>query len=214
VDAAPGASHGPARVRLPQRPMGSRLSFGHVATIIAGLLAAVLSYAALRSGSNVEVALARGPLQAHQVVHSGSFRFEAMELPESAPQGFLTRKELARYEGGTILVSVPKGAVVTTAMLEKKGEAKPLEVPVPVEAVPTALAVGDLVDLGVPTARAGDEPLILRAQVTWIDAKPLAPTVSVNLSDESWRRFLTAPASAKWRVAIVRGARPAGATGG
>jgi hypothetical protein len=203
MSAAPGPSPASGPARLPQRPIGSRLSTGHLATIISGLLAAALSYAVLRGGSNIEVAVAATNLQSRQTITEESFRFESMRLPSSAAKGFVTRKDAAAYRGGSVLVSVPKGGLIASSMLAPRTKATVREVPVPVEAIPQGLAVGDLVDIGWPNSK-DKVPLIFGAKVTWIDPKPLSPSISVALDYHDATRYLTASGTGKLRIAILR----------
>ena len=205
MSAAPDPSIPQGAARLPQRPIGGRLSTGHLATIIAGVLAAVLSYTVLRGGSNVEVAVAARDLRSRETITGDSFGFQSMRLPSSAARGFVTRKSAAAYRGGAVLVPVPKGGLIASSMLASKSKATVREVPVPVEAIPQGLQIGDLVDIGWPNSR-DRVPLIFGAKVTWIDPKPLSPSISVALDYQDATRYLTASGTGKLRIAILRDA--------
>jgi hypothetical protein len=205
MSAAPGPSLPSGAARLPQRPIGGRLSTGHLATIIAGVLAAILSYTVLRGGSSVEVAVAARDLQSRETITGDSFAFQSLRLPSSAARGFVTRNSVAAYRGGSILVPVAKGGLVASSMLAPKSKATVREVPVPVEVIPQGLQIGDLVDIGWPNSR-DKAPLIFGAKVTWIDPKPLSPSISVALDFQDATRYLTASGTGKLRIAILRDA--------
>jgi hypothetical protein len=205
MNVAPGSAPLPAPARLPKRPIGSRLSSGHVATIIAGVLAAILSYTVLRGGSSIDLAVASRNLQARETITAGSFAFRSLRLPGDAVKGFVTRKDVEAYRGGAILVSLPKGSLVATSMLAPKGKAQMREVPVPVEAIPQGLAVGDLVDIGWPNSK-DPEPLIFSARVRSIDPRPLSSSISVDLDYQDSNRYLSASGTGKLRIAVVHDA--------
>jgi hypothetical protein len=204
---APGSAPLPAPSRLPQRPIGSRLSTGHIATIVAGVLAAILSYTVLRGGSSVELAVASRNLQSRETITPGSFTFRSLRLPGNAVEGFVTRKDLDEYRDGAILVSVPKGSLIASSMLAPKARAQTREVPVPVEAIPQGLAVGDLVDIGWPNSK-DPEPLIFSARVRSIDSRPLSPSISVDLDYQDSNRYLSASGTGKLRIAVVHDVTP------
>jgi hypothetical protein len=199
---SPAAAPGRAPARLPQRPIGSRLSTGHIATIVAGVLAAILSYTVLRGGSSVDLAVASRDLQARETITSGSFALRSLRLPGDAVKGFVTRADLSEYRDGTILVSVPKGSLIASSMLAPKAKSQTREVPVPVEAIPQGLAVGDLVDIGWPNSK-DPEPLIFSARVRSIDPRPLSPSISVDLDYQDSNRYLSASGTGKLRIAVV-----------
>ena len=202
---APGSAPIPAAARLPQRPIGSRLSTGHVATIVAGVLAAILSYTVLRGGSSVDLAVASRDLQARETITPGSFTFRSLRLPGDAVKGFLTRRDAEAYRDGAVLVSLPKGSLVATSMVAPKGKAQTREVPVPVEAIPQGLSVGDLVDIGWPNSK-DPEPLIFSARVRSINPNPLSPSISVDLDYQDSNRYLGASGTGKLRIAVVHDA--------
>jgi hypothetical protein len=210
---ASGSAPVPTPARLPQRPIGSRLSTGHIATIVAGVLAAILSYTVLRGGATVDLAVASRDLQARETIVPGSFSFRSLRLPDDAAKGFVTRESLGAYRDGTILVAVSKGSLVSASMLAPRGKAQTREVPVPVEAIPQGLAVGDLVDIGWPNSK-GPEPLIFSARVRSIDPRPLSPSISVDLDYQDSNRYLSASGTGKLRIAVVHeaGSAPAPAS--
>lgn len=149
-----GSPHHPAR--LPRRPIGARLSAGHLLTLITGIVAAVLTYAALRGGGALEVAVAARPLAAGAPLTSDAFRFQTMRLPAEAAQSLLTRRDAAAYERGAMVVSVPEGGIVARSMVASEIDARLRDVPVVVDSVPAGLAPGDRVDVALP-ARPGDD---------------------------------------------------------
>jgi hypothetical protein len=203
MSAAPGPSLPAGTARLPQRPIGGRLSTGHLATIIAGVLAAILSYAVLRGGSNVEVAIAARDLRSHETITGDSFGFQSIRLPSSAARSFVTRQSAAAHQGGSMLVPVGKGGLIASSMLAPRSKATVREVPVPVEVIPQGLQIGDLVDIGWPNS-SDKVPLIFGARVTWIDPKPLSPSISVALDYQDATRYLTASGTGRLRIAILR----------
>lgn len=117
MGAAPTTTPPTGHTRLPQRPIGGRISTGHVVTIVIGLVAAVLTYSVLRGGSSVDVAFANHELRPHEVITEGSFRFESIRLPASARDRVLTRSAAAGVEGGRILVKAADGALITPSMV-------------------------------------------------------------------------------------------------
>ncbi|MGH2720816.1 MAG: SAF domain-containing protein [Actinomycetota bacterium] len=204
--------------RLPQRPIGGRISTGHVATIVIGLVAAVLTYAVLRGGSSVDVAFAADALRANDVITPDLFRFESLRLPAAARDKVLTRAGLADVQGGRILVRTEKGAMITTNMVT--GDRLPTirRVPLPVESV-SDLRKGDLVEVGMPAGAPADperegELLFRVAEVVCADAgKPFNQVLYVEVPASESRIAVNLPSTGKVKVALITdpdGFRPAG----
>ena len=165
MTAVPGKVRDPAPPRLPQRPIGSRLSFGHLAILLVGVVAAVLTYAVLRGGSTVEVTVAARPLAAGDVVEASSFRYETLRLPKGSG-GLLTKADAAAAVkvGDRMAVPVDKGALVARSMVAAPNQAEQLLLPVLVESLPEGIARYSRVDVAIP-AKPG--PPVLSGVTVW-----------------------------------------------
>jgi hypothetical protein len=218
MGAAPTTTPPTGHTRLPQRPIGGRISTGHVATIVIGLVAAVLTYSVLRGGSSVDVAFAAEQLRANDVITPETFRFESLRLPAAARQKVLIRADLADVQGGRVLVSTEKGALITTNMVTDDRLPTIRRVPLPVDSV-ADLRKGDLVEVGMPAgaqadaARKGD--LLFRvAEVACADvSKPFNQVLYVEVPASESRIAVNLPTTGKVKVALITdpdGVRPAG----
>lgn len=159
MGAAPTPTPPTGPTRLPQRPIGGRISTGHVVTIVIGLVAAVLTYAVLRGGSSVDVAFASGELRPNEVITDKSFRFESIRLPAAARDRILTRSGATSVKGGRVLVHAAEGALITPSMVTGNPRGAMVSQGLPVEAVRPDLRVGDQVRVGVPGTK--DDQIVL-----------------------------------------------------
>lgn len=139
-------------VAAPRRSIFSRLSFGHVLMIVAGLLAFVLNIALLRGGdSTVDVAVARASLDAGSRLSIGDLAFDA--IPDDSPliDRMVERNAVEPLLGQVLTRPVAAGAPVLADDLRpvaapESGRALSIPIP-PNQAVAGDLARGDRVDV-------------------------------------------------------------------
>lgn len=195
MGAAPSTTPPTGPTRLPQRPIGGRISTGHVATLVIGVAAAVLTYAVLRGGSSVEAAFAAHVLRPNEEITDKSFRFESMRLPASARDQVLTRAGVARFKGGRILVQAEKGALVTMSMVTEENYDANRRVPLQVEDVPPDLRQGDLVEVGRPGKGTDDIIVLSRAATAWCAdvTKPFNQILYVYMPHSESKLFFGLP---------------------
>jgi hypothetical protein len=219
MSAAPATTPPTGTTRLAQRPIGGRISTGHVATIVIGLLAAVLTYSVLRGGSSIEVAFAAEDLEANDVIAAGTFRFESLRLPASAREHVLTRADAAGIEGRRILVGTRKGGLITTNMVTDSRLPAIRRVPLNVDQVAPDLRTGDLIEVGMPAGAqidaAGKGALLFSvAEVACADvSKPFNQVLHVFVPYTQSEAFLNASTAGKVKYALITdrdGGRPAG----
>src|SRR4051794_16026191 len=96
LDAPPGARAG----ATPRRSVRSRVSAGHAITIVAGLVGALCTLAALRvSDHRVEVLVARRDLVPGTTIHADSFRTVRVDAGEGALAALVRAPEVDGLEG-------------------------------------------------------------------------------------------------------------------
>jgi len=140
-----------------RRPARSRLSKGHVVMLVTGLLAALLTYAALREATGVgtQVLVAAVDIPAGQT--AGAASFSTAEVKGPAATGLIAAGDLPRVAGQIAVVDIPRGALVTQQEL-RPAAAPPPEMAIPVDpdtipGGPKALSAGSRIDvLGVNQA--------------------------------------------------------------
>src|SRR3979411_3223735 len=105
---------GPGAGSPPQPAARRRMATGHVVMIVAGLLAAVLTYSVLRQAAGVgtEESVAADDIRAGQVVTPSMFATTNVKAPSPALSGILTPKEAAALSGQVAVVDIRKGQLV------------------------------------------------------------------------------------------------------
>ena len=93
----------PAPASGPRRPLLSRVSTGHVAMVLAGLVAVLLNLAVLRSdGASLAVATARTDLQPGTVLSEGSVTAVTLGDAAALRSGLVTMEAVAALYGSVI----------------------------------------------------------------------------------------------------------------
>jgi len=136
----------------PRRSIFSRLSFGHVLMIFAGLMAFILNVALLRGGDEtIDVAIARGSLDAGQRLALGDVDFQAVPLDSPLIGRMVASSDMEPLLGQVLTRPVAAGAPLLDEDLRPvaapdAGRAMSLPIP-PNQAVAGDLARGDRVDV-------------------------------------------------------------------
>jgi Flp pilus assembly protein CpaB len=136
----------------PRRSVFSRMSFGHVLMIFAGLMAFVLNVALLRGGDEtVDIAVARSGLDAGQRLSLGDLAFE--QIPAAIPLAdrLVVSSSVEPLLGQVLIRPVAAGAPLfgedlRPAAAPDSGRAMSIPIP-PNQAVAGDLARGDRVDV-------------------------------------------------------------------
>ncbi len=203
-----------------QRPSRSRLSLGHVAMVVAALLAGLLNYDLLRSRDRtVPVAVAAQPLSPGQPVSASSFTTTAVRVDPQVLATLLAPDAVGRVEGWVTAAPVAEGDLVRVSDLRAPAAAageRAMSLPVdPAHAAGGALAAGDrvdvisvgagtatyvLVDVGV-LAVGGGEPSALAVAGSF--------TVTLSVDDDEALRLAAAMEAGALEVVRVTGAPPA-----
>jgi Flp pilus assembly protein CpaB len=134
------------------RPRGSRLSLGHVVTLLSGLLAMLLVFAVLRErDTTVPVALAAGAIRPGTPLTTGMFRYANVKVPASVRAHLLTPRAAAGYRGWVAARAIAPGELVGDGDFRPPGSGGNLRsMSIPVDrshAVAGALQGGDRVDV-------------------------------------------------------------------
>ena len=138
-----------ARVRRGRR---SRLSGGHLAMIVSGLLGVLLTLALLHGGGDrVHVAVAAHDLAPGARLRGSDVRYEAVAMGDGLLATTLERKDVARAAGQVVVGPIRAGELVTRGRLRPTAAPhgkRAMSVPIdPSRAVDGNLAAGDRVDV-------------------------------------------------------------------
>jgi Flp pilus assembly protein CpaB len=148
---APAAQPGPAPG--PRRPASrSRLSFGHVVTLLAGLLATVLVFSVLRERDATFLATAAGAeIRAGTTVEATALRTVAVRVPADVRGRLVVPAALDRFRGWIATRTLQPGELLSRGDLRPPAAPSALRaMSIPVEAahaVGGALAAGDRLDV-------------------------------------------------------------------
>jgi Flp pilus assembly protein CpaB len=149
--AAPAAHPGPAPA--PRRPASrSRLSFGHVVTLLAGLLATVLVFSVLRERDATFRAAAVGAeIRAGTTVEATALRMVDVRVPRDVRGRLIDPTALGRFRGWIATRTLQPGELLSRGDLRPPAAPSALRaMSIPVEAahaVGGALAAGDRLDV-------------------------------------------------------------------
>jgi Flp pilus assembly protein CpaB len=149
--AAPAAHSGPAGG--PRRPASrSRLSFGHVVTLLAGLLATVLVFSVLRERDVTFRAAAAGvQIRAGTTVEASALRTVGVQVPGDVRGRLIDPAALGRFRGWIATRTLQPGELLSRGDLRPPAAPSALRaMSIPVEAshaVGGALAAGDRLDV-------------------------------------------------------------------
>src|SRR2546423_1684581 len=110
----------PAPARTTRRAVRSRISAGHAVMIIAGLLGALGTMAALRAGDHrVDVLVARGDLAPGTVIDASALRTVRVSADANAMASFVRATDASQLMGQVVTARVPAGTFVARADLRR-----------------------------------------------------------------------------------------------
>jgi Flp pilus assembly protein CpaB len=148
---APASNPGPAPA--PRRPASrSRLSFGHVVTLLTGLLATVLVFSVLRErDASFRAATAGAEIRAGTTVEATALRMVDVRVPDGVRGRLIDPASLGRFRGWIATRTLQPGELLSRGDLRPPAAPSALRaMSIPVEAahaVGGALAAGDRLDV-------------------------------------------------------------------
>ncbi|HEY7105048.1 MAG TPA: RcpC/CpaB family pilus assembly protein [Acidimicrobiia bacterium] len=197
-----------------RRGLAARLSSGHVLMIAAGLLGAVLGFAALHSEpAGVEVAVAAREIRGGESVRRSDFGTARVQAPQRLLRTFVRPRELGGLRGRVATSTVEAGELIVRREFQPRAARdglRSMSIPIdPARAVGGRLAVGDRID--VLDASDHTVSIIVRdAEVLAVDAQgrggigatstPFTVTIAVDASQSQ----LLAAAIADGDMSIAR----------
>jgi Flp pilus assembly protein CpaB len=136
----------------PARRLTGRVASGHLVMVVAGLVAAVLSFAALRDRpAGVLVAVADRDLRPGDLVVPSAFRSERVDASPGLLDALLTSKQLRAARGDVVVTMVRAGDPVARSALRPVAapdDRRAMSIPVDASlAVAGRLSPGDRVDV-------------------------------------------------------------------
>ncbi|MDE0288355.1 MAG: SAF domain-containing protein [bacterium] len=142
----------PKGAKRARRSIFSRLSFGHVVMISAGLLAFLLNMLVLRSkGETMEVPVAAQPITAGTRLRAEDVGYRSVDAEGPFLDRVLHREAVASLLGHVVIRDIDPGAPLLTDDLKPAAApdaGRAMNIPVtPDHAVGAALSVGDRVDV-------------------------------------------------------------------
>jgi Flp pilus assembly protein CpaB len=199
----------------------SRISRGHVLMTVAGLAAAVLAFAALRSQpGDVRVAIAAREIRAGTRVLAADFRAVPVSIGDAPLARLLTASDIPSVVGRIAGATIEPGELVPRRWLRPRaarGGLRSISIPIdPARAVGGHLAVGDRVDVLLADER-GVAIVVPDAEVLAVDqrgrggigdsASPFTVTIAVD--EEQSRAVAAAVVGDGLSLARTTGATPA-----
>jgi Flp pilus assembly protein CpaB len=151
----------PAKVAGPRRAWRSRVSGGHLVMLLAGLVGAVLTIAALQSADHrVDVLVARNDLAPGDTVRAADLRTVRVNGDPGAMSALVRADDLGDLVGKVVTVRVDKGRFVARDDFERAGAAharRSMSFPIDrSRALDGELVAGDTVDVVAADARTGE----------------------------------------------------------
>jgi Flp pilus assembly protein CpaB len=208
---AGGASGEPVRLRRARR---SRLSGGHLAMLVAGLVGVLLTVALLRNADErVPVAVATHDLAPGARLHPGDVRYVPVAMSTDLLATTLDRTAVRRAAGQVVVGPIRSGELVTRGRLRPRAARsgrRAMSVPIdPARAVDGDLAPGDRVDVVV--AGQSDVAIVVpNAEVLAVDRgddstfASAARQITVTLAVDARESQLLTAAIADGDLAITR----------
>jgi Flp pilus assembly protein CpaB len=204
----------------------SRLSLGHVVTLLAGLLAMLLVFSVLRErDATWRVAVAGAEIRAGTVVDRASFRLVDVRVPSQVRGALLDPASLARLRGWIATRNIQPGELVSRGDLRPPAAPSALRaMSIPVEAahaVGGSLAAGDQVDVIQVDEDGQARYVVSGAQVLAVNRPgsgvigAAAGSSSITLAVDARQALKVAAAIRSQRFELVRstGAEDSGDTG-
>ena len=137
--------------RLPRRSPLSRLSFGHLVMISAGLLAFLLNVLIIRDrGETVEVPVAAQAIRSGARLETGDIAYESVDAEGPWADRALSRRELSPMIGRVAVRDIAPGAPLLADDLRPAaapGAARAMSIPAADQAAGAGLYTGDLIDV-------------------------------------------------------------------
>lgn len=138
--------------RLPRRSPLSRLSFGHLVMISAGLLAFLLNVLIIRDrGETVEVPVAAQAIRSGARLETGDIAYESVDAEGPWADRALSRRELSPMIGRVAVRDIAPGAPLLADDLRPAaapGAARAMSIPAGADqAAGAGLYTGDLIDV-------------------------------------------------------------------
>ena len=152
TEAADRPASKPGGAKVARRSPFSRLSFGHVVMISAGLLAFLLNVYIIRSrGETVEVLVAAQPITAGSRLGSQDIAYQFVDADGPFVDRVLSRENVTPLFGHVVVRDVDSGAPLMADDLRPAaapGDGRAMSIPIAADhAVGAALYVGDRVDV-------------------------------------------------------------------
>ncbi len=214
--AAPPAPRGPGA--------RSRLSLGHVVTLLAGLLAMLLVFSVLRErDATWRVAVAAAEIRAGTAVARGSFRLVDVRVPDDVRGRLIDTGSLGRLRGWVATRTILPGELVSRGDLRPPAAPSALRaMSIPVEAahaVGGSLAAGDRVDVVQVDEDGQARYVVSGAQVLAVNrpesgvigAAAGASSITVAVDARQALRLAAAIRSQRFEIVRSTGAEAAGA---
>jgi Flp pilus assembly protein CpaB len=150
----------PVPARVTRRAWRSRISAGHAVMVVAGLLGALGTMAALRAADHrVDVLVARNDLAPGTVVDASSFRTVRVSADARAMASFVRATEVTRIAGEVVTTRLPAGTFVYEADVRRAAAGvarRSMSFPIDrSRALDGQLVAGDRVDVVAVDARSG-----------------------------------------------------------
>jgi Flp pilus assembly protein CpaB len=145
----------------PRRPLRSRVSGGHLVMLLAGLLGALCTVAALRSADHrVEVLVARADLAPGDTVRAADLRTVRVNADGGALAGLVRADAVRELAGDVVTSRVRAGHFVTPDDFEPAAASharRSMSFPIDrAHSLDGALVAGDTVDVVAADARSGE----------------------------------------------------------
>lgn len=213
---APVTSQRDARAR--RWALHRRVAPGHIIMVVAGLVAFLLTYAALRDDADyLEVAVAAADLRVGTPLETSMLSTVRMALVDSAaPPGVLSlaEAEAAIADGAVIANAVPAGSLLRSADVARETIARPRAMALPIDrahAVDGVLRSGDVIDIVVVESGAARFALVGIPVLAVTDTGGAGRTVvlTVELDAASSLRLAHAMSVGSLQVVRATGAVPA-----
>jgi len=136
----------------PQRRLAGRVASGHLIMVVAGLVAALLCFAALREQpSGVRVAVADRDIRVGDVVRPKDFRFERVDAPARLLDTLVAKQAVSATRGDVAVAAIRQGDLVARRVLRPRAAPdgrRAMSIPIDASlAVAGRLAPGDRVDV-------------------------------------------------------------------
>ncbi len=212
----------------PRRPFIARFSGGHVIFIVAGLIAAVFTFTALKLAQDtVSVAVASQTIASGEPIEASSVRFVEVGGDSAALDGLVSEAGFSARAGSVAVSRIGEGSLITTDSLRDpagaESDLRAMSIPVdPAHAAGGSLTPGDRVDV-IATGDVAAEFIATNVEVLSVDDAgggltdgPGSFAVTLSVTPDAALRLATASASGSIDILRATGATPiaSGSDGG